>query len=94
MIEGVGGPLGSLRSRQDTPTYPGHLYLAFSNPNLHGASLTGPIISQALLEQAIMASERAQQRGPLVRLVGGEEDEERELLLLSAWLREERGLRI
>lgn len=41
-----------------------------------------------------MASERAQQRGPLVTLVGSEEDEERELLLLSAWLREERGLRI
>lgn len=32
--------------------------------------------------------------GPLMKLVGSEEDEERELLLLSAWLREEMGLRI
>lgn len=85
---------GSLKSRQDTPTHPGHLYLAFSNPSLHRASLPGPIISQALLEQVRHGLRKSTAMGPLVNLVGGEENEERELLLLSAWLREERGLRI
>lgn len=64
MIEGAWGALSVTEIKAGHPNTPGHLYLAFSNPSLHGASLTGPVISQALLEQAIMASERAQQRGP------------------------------
>lgn len=67
----------SLRLRQDTPAYPGHLYLAFSNLSLHKGSQAGPRVSRALLEPVRHGLRRSTVAGPLVEPVGGGESEER-----------------